>query len=348
MFFPKDKYPSLPLLSLIIWVFLCATFGFFIILGQAHFEVTETKTIFIITFPFYVIIAGILVFAEYTNFGPLRAQRRKKEIEVLKKSIKGDRIASGISKEALKKVFYFLVERPGNTFRATIKYAGLVIFLTLLTEWLASGETTNLFVILISGLVPLLLLSLFVIFFVQRFIFPTLKQCRALLREKGEKIKEPYFKFSSLKIKFIFFLLIPVLVVLTTLSFVSVLTSEIIILSLVGLAMAVMVSRQLSASIYDAFLGIKKFAIDLPNQERSFFATGSLDSEIIDLSESLNNAAFEVYIAGKKVRESERELNRKLKELEEWYRLTVDSELEMVDLKKEIEELRKKLEKDVE
>ena len=335
--FPNLSCSLLPIFYPLIWAFLCGSFGFLVIFVRADFEVTGTKDIFMYTTPIYVLMAGVLTFFEYVDIGPFK---KKGKFWFLNKYIIGDRISSEISDKNLKKLFYSLTERPADAFRAAVKYAGMVIALVLLTEWIASGSTANLLVIVIGGLISLFLLSLFITFFAQRFIFPTLRECRAMLNERGETIEEPRFRFSDLETKFRFFLLIPILVVLVVLTLVSVLDIGVIIISLIGLIMAIMVSQQLSSSIYDAFLGIKEFAKKLPGEQRTAFSTGSLDTEIIDLSESLNKASDEVYTAREKVKRSEKELRKRLEELERWYRLTVGRELKMAELKEEIKKFK--------
>lgn len=343
--FPKLPYTVAVVLSLINWGFLCGAFGYFFILSRADFESTGTGQLFIFSFPLFVMIIGMAVVMEYGGFRFFGIKEKRKELRVLNDNISGGHISSNLSTKTLKEVCHSLVMRPMDGFTIGVRVAGIIIFLALLTEWLASGKTTNLPVILASGLISLVLLMVFANFFAQRFIFSTLQECRILLAQRGEKIKEPQLRFNTLKAKFNFFLLVPIIVVLTVLSIINVVNLNIIVLSLIGLAMSIMISRVLSFSIYEAFLGIKSFAKELPSGKKTLFSTGSLDIEVVELSEALNKAGREVYISRNKVEKTKQELKKRVEELEKWYKLTVGRELKMAELKKEIKQLKEELEK---
>jgi len=339
--FPKIPYTAFVALSPISWCILCTALAYFLILSRANFEVTGTRMVFAVTCPIYMVIAATLSVIKYGGFDFFKTEERKEKLRVINKNIKNKHVVSSVSTKALKEMFYSLTELPTDGAATAVRYGGLVIVLASLTEWLVSEQMINLPIIVISSSVAMALLMLFVAFFAQRYIFPVLRECRALLAERGESIEEPQIRFNNLKTKFRFFLLIPILIVLVILSFISGIDLDVIILSLIGLIMAIMVSQQLSSSIYEAFAGIKDFARDLPTKQRTRFFTGSLDTEIVDLSESINRAADEVYISRKKVEKSERELKKRLVELERWYRLTAGRELRMAELKKEVGELKR-------
>ncbi len=345
MIFSKFPYAVRIALSASSWAVLCAAFGYFLILSRADFETTGTRTLFIFSFPLYVMIAALFLTIEYGGLRFLGIREKRREIRVLNDNIKDDHLLPNLSTETIKEIFYSLTERPMDGPKQGLKYGGTVIFLSLLTEWLASGMTTNLLIILTSGLISLFLLITFMFFFIHKYTFPVLMECRWILLRRNERIKEPQFRFSSLKTKFNLFLLMPIIVVLVILSFIISVDLNIVILSLLGLGMAVMISRVLSFSIYQAFSGVKNFAQELPTGKRTIFSTGSLDAEIIDLSEALNKAAEEVYTSKEKVKKSERELKKKVEELEKWYNITVGRELRMIELKQEIKKLKEELKK---
>jgi methyl-accepting chemotaxis protein len=127
-------------------------------------------------------------------------------------------------------------------------------------------------------------------------------------------------------------------------------------------------------TIYNAFFNIKEAAKDLAKGEKTFFFSGGRDEEIIDLTQNLNIAAKKIYEAketleesksileikvksrteelqelaenlDKEVKERTEELQRKVKELEKFQRFATGREIKMVELKKEIEELKEKLKK---
>jgi len=365
---PKVPYTVAIAISTFGWSILCAAFGYFLILSYVNFEATGTRTIFIFSFPIYVIISGLLFTIRYGGLRFFGIKEKRRELRVLNDNVKAGNISSNLTTKTLKEIFNSIIGRPRDVFPVGAEHGGMVIFLALLTEWLASGQTTNLFFILVSGLITLFLVIAFNVFFAQRFIFSALKQCRELLLKRGEKIKEPRFGFNSLRVKFNLFLLIPIVVVLTILSFVFTFNLNIIIFAFLGLVMAIIISRLLASSIYEAFLGIKNFAKELPTKKRTLFSTGSLDTEIIDLSEGLNKAADEVYTAREELEEAKatlevkvkvrtkelevltkslekevnqrtKELQKRVDELERFHKLTVGRELKMIELKKEIKKL---------
>ena len=371
--FLRVPYTIDMVLSVIGWAILCAGFGYFLILSQADFEATGTRTIFIFTFPLYSIIVAFFVSIEYGILRFFGIKEKRRELRILNDNIKNGHLLPNLSTGTLKEIFYFLIERPRDWLRAS-EYGALIIFLTLLTEWLASGETINLSIILISGLISVFLLVMFSTFFAERSIFSVLEECRALLLKRGEKIREPQSKFNSFRTKFTFFLTVPIIVVLVILSFIAHLDLEIAIFALIGLIMAITISKVLSFSVYQAFLGIRNFAKELPTSRRALFSTGSLDKEIVDLSEGLNKAAEEVYVARRELEEAKtilkvkvkartRELNElaenleeqveertkeiqeRVKELEKFHKLTVGRELKMIELKKEVKKLKEEIEK---
>jgi hypothetical protein len=338
--FLKVPYTLDVLISILGWAVLCVSFGFFLILSRADFEKTGTRMIFVSTFFIYVAIGALLVGIEYGLPRFFGVKERRKELRVLNDNIENGHLLPGISTETLKEVFSSLSERPGDWIRAA-EFGSLIVLSALLTELLAAGETTNIFIILVSGTIAVLLLVMFAGFFAERFIFPVLKECRGILMERGEKIEEPRSWFNSIRTKFLFFLLVPIVVVMTILSFMAVFSAEIVVFSLIGLGMAVMISNLLSFSIYKAFSGIRDFARSLPRGEKTLFSTGSLDMEILDLSESLNDAAGEVYKAKVNAEDSRIALQERVGELERFHRLTVGRELRMVELKERIEKLEK-------
>lgn len=369
------------LFSISGWGFFCAAFGYFLILSQADFEATGTKTIFMITFPLYFAIVGLLGNIENGILRLFGIKREKKELRVLNDNIKNKHIPSNLSAKILKDIFYSLVERSRNW--SKVEYGGIVLFLTLLTEWLTSGATINLFIIFISGLISIFLLAMFSTFFAEHFVYPTLMECRALLAKRGIAVKESYTEFNSIRSKFTFALLIPIMVVLVISGFIGSPDLGIVIFTLIGLGMAIVISRVIFFSIYQAFLGIRNFARELPKGHKVLFSTGSLDREIVDLSESLNSAANEVYTARnelekikaaleeevkqrtkeleelnkslegkvkertKELRERTKELRERVNELEEFHEVTVGRELKMMELKNQIEELKKKNKKTI-
>jgi len=327
--------------SIVTWAILSASFGYCLILSQARFDLTGTKLIFVIGVPFYLIFAASLSSIEYGILRIFGLKEKRQDLRILNDYIVDRKIKSNISDENLQFVFYSLIKRRDDWLHAA-KYALIVVFLASLAEWYFSGVFVNISAIFIGGLICIFLMAVFSSFFTERFIFPVLTQCRKLIFERKIKIKEPASKFYNLKAKFSFFLLLPILVVLVVLIFVAPFDVNIVILSLIGLFMSIIISRVLSFTIYRSFNQIKIFAEEIPKTERTFFVTGSLESEIIDLSESLNKASYEVYSSNKQEEKAKDELKERVVELEKIIKMTVGRELKMIELKKEIEKLQKR------
>ncbi len=333
----KVPYTLDVLISLLGWAALCVFFGFFLVLSQADFEKTGTRNIFILTFFICVVTGALLISVEYGLLRIFGIKEKRKDLRILNDNIKNGHLLPGLPTETLKEIFSSLSKRPGDWIKGA-ELGSLVVLSVLLAEFLTGG-TTNLFIILVSGIIAVLLLVIFAGFFAERFIFPVLKECRKALMEKGEDIKEPKSWPNNIKIKFLFFLLVPIVIVMTVLSFMAAFNAKVLVFSLIGLIMAVMISNLLSFSIYQAFSGISDFAKDLPKGEKTLFSTGSLDTEIVSLSKSLNDAAGEVYKARINEEDSKIALQERVAELEGFHRLTIGRELRMVELKEQIKKL---------
>jgi len=361
------------------WMVLSAAFGLLLILNKAHFEITGTNKVFALSTFLYVVIAAFIGFLEYGFINPFGIRRRGARFQILR-NVLADTFAKGraissISTKDLIEAFYSLIKIPQKSLKDAVKYTVLVIFSSLLTEWLVSGKTINLPVILCGGLISLFLILLFGQFFVEFAVAPAIVICRRELRQRGAKFEEPRHRFGSLKTKFNLFFSAPILVVVIILSFITSISLNIIIFAFLGLAMSIIISWILYSRIIETFSAIKIFSRELPEEKKTSFLTGSLDVEIFDLYKSLNKAAEEVYTARKKLQEaksvleikvkartseleeltqnleekvkqrtkelekSKGDLEKRVDELERFHRLTVGRELKMIELKKEIEKL---------
>ena len=340
--FPKLPYTVTIALSLALWALFCASLGFFLILSQADFEATGTRTVFIFSFSLTLLLIGELsAIIEFGGFGV----KGNKKFQVLNKNIKAGHISSDISNKALQIVFSALVSHPKDGFKISLRNGSLVLFFILVIEYLASnGMTTNLFIIFVGGAVGLFLLSVFLIFFSQHFVSSALKECRTMLAERGIRPKEHQFILNDLETKLIISFTIPIFTVLIIV-FAFQLDLKIIIFVLVSLIMAALISKVLSFSISQVFTEIKDFTNKLSENKKVLFSTGSLNPEVVDLSADLNKAAEEVYVSRIKTEQSRTELKKRVDELEKWKALIAGRELKMAELKKERKELKLKLKK---
>ncbi|MFH1657423.1 MAG: hypothetical protein ABH919_03070 [bacterium] len=341
--FSRLPYAVAVLCSCASWGLLCAVLGYFLILGQADFEATGTKTIFVFTFPLYVTIGLIRIFIEYGALRIIGIKERRRELRVLNDNIKEGHILPDLSNKTLQEIFYSLADRPMDAIRVGFKVSWFIVFLSFITEYLASnGMTTNILVIFISGVIVEILLVIFLIFFAQQFISPALKECRELLSKRGERVKEPQFIFSNFRTKLDLSFAIPIFTVLI-IFFSFKIDLKIIIFIAISLIMAILISRALSSSVSQVFSEINDFTEDLSRAKKVLFCTGSLSPEIIDLSVGLNRAAEEVYISRKKTEQSRTELKKRVDELEKWKKLITGRELKVAELEKERRELKIKL-----
>jgi len=310
-----------------------------LIINKADFRATGTVKTFLLSTSLYVTIAGFLGFIEYGLIQPFGIKREKAHYRALRIFYeitlgKGEKILS-ISTNRLNDLFERLVKIPKQASRDGIKYIILTVLASLLTEWLASGQTINLPIISFGGLVSLLLFIFFGQFFVELAVFPAIAIYRKELL-KREAIKEPKIKLGSLRNKFILFFSVSILVVLIILFFILPPNPNVIIFTFFGLVMSVMISMILYIQITETYSAIEEFSKELPKEKRTLFATGSSDAEIVNLYNSLNATAKEVYDAREKLKE-------RIETLEKFYKLTVGRELIMVEYKKKIIKLKEEL-----
>ena len=319
MDFSKIKKIKIPYLVSIVfptgvWALLCAAFGSFLILSRANFEATGTRVIFSATFPSAMILVVLIAFMEYGLLRIIGVKKEKDYIKLLNDNIIDGNIPPGLPSETVKKIFFALVRQPSEGIKIGYKYGVLMIFSTLLIEWIASRQFVNFPIIIISGLISYFLVVLFGSSVAEKSIYPIIKQCRIILTERGEKIEEK--RLINLKTKFNYFLFISGLVVVAVFSFIPSINLDIAIFSCVGLVMVVIVNRALSSSIYMAFLEVEDFAKELSKGGKVVFSTGSLNKEIVSLSNSLNRAANEIYASKKELEENYKNIKEKKDELE--------------------------------
>jgi uncharacterized protein Yka (UPF0111/DUF47 family) len=107
-------------------------------------------------------------------------------------------------------------------------------------------------------------------------------------------------------------------------------------LCFVALLMTFIIDKTLFSYISNSLNELQGFAKELPVGERAVFITGSLDKEIVSLSESLNKASEQIYSSKKELERSKEDMAKRVEELEKFFKLTVNRELKMIELKKEL------------
>ena len=338
-------------LSMDAWAVLCGFFGIFLIFSRVEFETPEIKLFVLLSGLFFIFIAAIFAPAEYglfrlfgKRFRFLSSKIERQDAKILNDNIIDGIIPSNLPTSTLKAIFFALVRRPTGGAKTGVSYGLAVTILMTFVAGLVGTSMLNVFVILINGVLATLLLTLFGIFFVERFISPALKECRKILKEKGEDVEG--VQLFVLKNRFYYFVILLALIVAIILTFVPAFTITIVIIVLIGLAMTAMISRVLFSLIYDIFLEIRDFTKKLPQSEKVVFSSGSLAKEVGDLSKALNQSAKEIYEAREKERRARKEIEKRKEDLEKFYKLTVGRELRMIELKKQIKELEEKFKKE--
>jgi len=321
------------------WFLLCGLFGFFFILARANFTATDNEKIFIISWLLLVAIIQIYTFLFSGGLKLIGINFENRDSFLINKHILNNRIDPEISDENLKELFNALKKEPfiilkrifiyglmGAIFFAIIIYISKISFLDILT-------------ILNGGLISLIVLTLFLIFFVERFFSGLLRECRRTLKKRGIYPPEEEW-LSTLKSRFNYFIILLFLVVIIVVSFVSIFNLYLLAIITLGLLISIMISKELFASVYLVFEEVKNFSTELSQTEKAEYFTGSSYKEVFNLAKDLNKSAKDIYIAREKEKKAKGELQEKLEELDKWYRFSVGRELKMVELKKEISKLK--------
>ena len=348
------------------WAVSSATFGFFLILTKADFKTTGTEGVFIYAMLSFVAIAMLLVFLEFgilRFFGIKKWQR--KEIKIINDNVLNGHICSEISDQTLLQVYNTFGKIYKWLLSRNIQYTSAVVIICALIEWFASGQLKNVPIILIGGAIAISISFICTIPLYELLLSPARRECKMFLAERKVNFKEN--PFLSLKIKSKFFIVLIALALGIILMLVPYLGIIPIIFFVITLLIISTLSGLVFESIYKAFVEIKESARELEKGKTISFFSGSLDKEIIDLSRSLNTAADEIYNVRntlkiqveartkaldrekksleRKVKDRTEELQERVSELEKFQKLIVGRELKMVELKREIRELKKKSEK---
>ena len=341
--FLKIPFTARIYLFLDAWAILCGLFGIFLILSRISYEPPEVTKVLIFTAFVCFSISSFLAPGEYGLFSFLGIKGRK-EAQILNKNIIGNHISSSISDEVLKQIFYSLLKRPIGGMISSLRYAGGDVLIIMFVFYLAGAKMENLLIVFAGGAISTFLLLIFSNFFVEKSISFVLKECRMMLKKRGLIVVES--DKNSLKGKFNYFVLLFILMFIILLTFVSHITLNIAGIVLIGLIMIIIISRFLFLSIYDVFTEVRYFAKKLPKGEKTFYTSGDLTKESMELSKSLNQSAEELYNSKmrimrqqKELTEAYNEIKNKKENLEKFYKLTVGRELKMAELKKKIKNL---------
>ncbi|MCK4781346.1 hypothetical protein KAS79_00255 [Candidatus Parcubacteria bacterium] len=352
-----------------IWGILAAFFGLFFVIVQLEYESFEILKLFIYSFTILVIIVSLFCFLRYGLLRKFLGKKyEKKEFRILNDNILKGHFRPNISAatlleslESLKKINLWI----GTLF---IQVSVITISGLILIDRLANEEFKNVLVILIGGCISMTIGFICILILSELLSSPVRKECKMLLAAKGKYFENSYF--LTLRTKSKFFIVVMGLALAIVLSLSSSLNPTLIIFSISALIIAGLLSELIFKSIYNSLMEIEESTKKLIKRKKVSFCTGSLDKEIIDLSENLNLTANEIYITrqaleeektsleikvnartrelkeltqslDQKVKQRTKELQDRVDELERFHKLTVGREVKMIELKKEIKELKK-------
>lgn len=336
----KIPYTLNLLFPIIGWSLLCGTFAYALVSAIANFNEPSARHAFVITAPAFILLFCFLGGLRYGGIGFWAGD----DVKMINKNISFKGIASGIDIEEIKNTLNAMVFICRSTFINVLASGLSVIVLIVLTEWISMASNFDLLIIVAGGIIALFFSCSFATFFCQQAMFPVVKDCRRMLMERGEKMDN--VQLSGVGSKFLFFFLLPFFTVLIVLIASFPVNANVVILSLIGLTMTFIIDRVLFVYLANSLREMERFANELPKGERAVFATGSLDKEIVDLAYNLNEASEEIYSSRKDSEKSKEEMGKRVEELEKFFELTLNREIKMVELKKEINRLKGNVQED--
>lgn len=338
----RIKVPyTLQLLSPIIgWSLLCGLFAYVVILTIAKFDELSARRAFEVVTPVFMFFFCFISVLRYSGVGFWTGE----EVALINKSVSSAGIAPETSTLEIKEILSSLVFICRGTLINVLASGLSVMVLAILTEWVNMASNFDLLIIVVGGAIALFFACAFATFFCQQSMFPVVKECRRILMERGEKIDN--IQLSGIGFKFYFLFLLPFFTVLIVLIVSFPMPSNVIILSLIGLTMTFVIDRVLFVYLANSLSEMERFARELPKGERAVFATGSLDKEMVTLANNLNSASEEIYSSRRDSEKSKSEMEKRVAELEKFFELTLNREIKMVELKKELNKLKGNVQED--
>jgi len=330
----KVPYTLNLLFPIIGWSLLCGTFAYVLILAIARFEDPASRYAFQMMAPAFIILFCLLAILRYSGIGFWAGD----DVRLINKNINGNGIISGLTTSEIKETFNALEFISRSTMINVLASGLSVMVLVVLMEWINSASNFDLLITVLGGAIALFFSCAFATFFCQQSMFPVVKDCRRMLLERGESMGS--LKLSGIAFKFYFLFFLPLFTVLIVLIASYPISYNIMIVSFVGLVMTFVIDRVLFLYLANALAEMERFANELPKGERAVFATGSLDREIVSLADNLNDASEEIYTSQKELQKSQEEMKKRVEELEKFFELTINREIKMVELKKELNKLK--------
>jgi len=330
----KISYTLKILFPIIGWALLCGLFAYVLILSIAHFDYPAAKRSFELSAPVFMAVFCFLAVMRYVGFGFWTSE----QVRLINKNVSEKGIASSLTTAEVKETFDALRFICRGTLINVIASSLSIIVLLVLTAWINMASDFDLVIIVVGGGVAMFFASAFATFFCQQTMFPAVKECRRILFERGDRVEEK--DLSGIGFKFYFLFLLPFFTVLIVLIASLPMKMNVVILSLIGLTMTFVIDRVLFVYLSNSLAEMERFANELPKGERAVFATGSLDKELVNLAHNLNDASEEINTSRRNLERSEQEMGKRVGELEKFFELTVNREIKMVELKKELGKLK--------
>jgi hypothetical protein len=337
----KIKIPyTLNLLYPIVgWGILCASFAYFFVLTMGSFEQPGTKGAFSASVPIYILFFFMISTMKFAGIGFLGTA----DVKNINKNFTKKGLNAGVGAAETEKTFYSIVSLCRDTINYVL-FVGIAIIILVIFTVLANGiSTRDIIIILLAGAVAIFFWVSFSSFFYQQTMFSAMKECRRIMVERNEKIED--VRLSGISSKFSFLFLLPFFTVGMVLACIFPINFNLLAVSIIGLFMTFIIDRILFTYLSNSFLEIESFAKDLPKGERAIFTTGSLDKEFVDLAQNLNEASEEIYSSRKDSEKSKAEMEKRVVELEKFFDLTVNREMKMVELKKQIKKMEENVQK---
>jgi hypothetical protein len=336
----KIPYTLNLLFPIIGWSLLCAAFAYVLIITIADFREPLASRAFAVMSPIYVVLFCLLSVLRYSGITFWTGE----DVKLINKNLSSKGVAQGLSVEEVKETFNALVFICKGSLINVLASGLSITVLVLLTEWFNLATNMEMLIILCGGAIALFFACTFATFFCQQAMLPAIKECRRILMERDEKIDK--IEFSGIGTRFYFLFVLPFITVLIALVAVYPFNFNVAIICFIGLSMTFIIDRVLFVYLSNALKELDMFANELPMGEKAVFITGSLDREIVDLSESLNQASEKMYASRSDLEKSQEEMSKRVKELEKFFELTINREIKMMQLKKELKKIKGDVQED--
>ncbi|MFA5086940.1 MAG: hypothetical protein WC470_01405 [Candidatus Paceibacterota bacterium] len=332
----KIPYTLKIILPVAGWVGLCGFFAMVLINTTARMDALNAREFFFIFVLAILIILAIFTLIRMGNFS-----FNSKEVRAINKNITNGELNPSLTLDEIKETFYYLVHFCRNNF-INIIWAGLVVTFVvgMVMKFYKHIPDSDVLIIFSGGVVATVLSAVFASFYSEQATFSAVKASRQKIIEAESAV--PDINFDSIGSKFYFLFIFPIITTLVVLVCVFPFSLNVAILSVIGMAMVLIIDRVLFIYIAKSFFEAEGFIKGVTTGENKIFATGSVDKEFVDLIEGLNSAGQQALRLKKESDFAKKQMETRVDELERFFDLTVNREIKMVELKKQIKKIEDK------